>query len=238
MTRYKGYIGKILRVDLSNGNTSEVSITDDFAERWIGGRGFIAKMLYDELEPGIDPLSPKNKLIFMTGPLAGTMIPLTGKYTVGMKSPLTKTISVSYCGGHFGPTMKFAGYDGVVFEGRSEKKVYAFLHDGQMELKDASHLWGKTTHETEDMVAQELGSKPNTRIASIGPAGENLVRIASIMSDKHAAAREVARGLLWVQKASKPSLFVAQDELRHSLNRILGERRWRGLERLLIPMRL
>jgi len=203
LTKYKGYIGKILRVDLSYGRTSAVEITDDFAERWIGGRGFIANMLYDELEPRIDPLSPENKLIFMTGPLAGTMIPLTGKYTVGMKSPLTKTISVSYCGGHFGPTMKFAGYDGVVFEGRSEKKVYAFLHDGRLELKDASHLWGKTTHETEDMVAQELESKPNTRVASIGQAGEHLVRIASIMSDKHAAAARGGPGAVMGSKNLK-----------------------------------
>jgi aldehyde:ferredoxin oxidoreductase len=203
LTTYKGYVGKILRADLSTGRTWETKIEDDFAEKWIGGRGFIAKILYDELEPGIDPLSPKNKLVFMTGPLAGTNIPLTGKYTVGMKSPLTKTISVSYCGGHFGPNMKFAGYDGVVFEGKSDKKVYAYLHDGKMELKDASHLWGKTTHETEDAVTIELGSKPTLKVSSIGPAGENLVRFASIMSDKHAAAARCGPGAVMGSKNLK-----------------------------------
>ncbi|HUK28759.1 MAG TPA: aldehyde ferredoxin oxidoreductase family protein [Candidatus Acidoferrales bacterium] len=226
MTKYKGYVGKILRVNLNKGSTSTIEITDYFAERWIGGRGFIAKILYDELEPGIDPLSPSNKLIFMTGPLAGTMIPLTGKYTVGMKSPLTKTISVSYCGGHFGPTMKFAGYDGVIFEGKSDKKAYAFLHDGKLELNDASHLWGKTTHETEDIVGQELGSKPNTRIASIGPAGENMVRIASIMSDKHAAAARGGPGAVMgsknlkafaVRGAGRAETYVDQQTWRETL---------------------
>jgi aldehyde:ferredoxin oxidoreductase len=203
LTKYKGYKGKILRVDLGTGKISEIELADDFAEKWIGGRGFIAKILYDELDARIDPLGPKNKLIFMTGPLAGTNIPLTGKYTVGMKSPLTNTISVSYCGGHFGPTMKLAGYDGVIFEGKSEKKVYAFLHDGQLELKDASHLWGKTTHETEDLVKKELGSKPNIKVASIGPAGENRVRIASIMSDKHAAAARGGPGAVMGSKGLK-----------------------------------
>jgi len=203
LTSYKGYVGKILRVDLSRGKTSERKIDDDFAEKWIGGRGFIAKILYDELKPGADPLGPENKLIFMTGPLAGTNVPLTGKYTVGMKSPLTRTISVSYCGGHLGPNIKFAGYDGVVFEGKSEKKVYAYLHDGTMELKDASHLWGKTTHETEDLLSKELGPKPNLKVASIGPAGENMVRFASIMSDKHAAAARCGPGAVMGSKNLK-----------------------------------
>jgi len=156
---YKGYVGKILRVDLSRGKTSETEIRNDFAEKWIGGRGFIAKMLYDELPPRTDSLGPQNKLVFMTGPLAGTGVPLTGKYAVGMKSPLTCTISVSYCGGHLGPNIKFAGYDGVVFESASRKKVYAFLEDGKLQLKDAGHLWGKTTHETEELVREEVGAR-------------------------------------------------------------------------------
>jgi len=198
---YKGYVGKILRVDLSRGKTSETEISNDFAQKWMGGRGFIAKILYDELSPRVDPLGPENKLIFMTGPLAGTGVPLTGKYTVGMKSPLTHTISVSYCGGHLGPNIKFAGYDGVVFEGISKKKVYAFLEDGKLELRSAEHLWGKTTHETEDLVRKDAGSK--LRVASIGPAGEKLVRFASIMSDQHAAGARCGPGAVMGSKNLK-----------------------------------
>lgn len=201
MVDYKGYVGKILRVDLSRGKTSETEIKNDFAEKWIGGRGFIAKMLYDELPPRIDPLGPDNKLILMTGPLAGTGVPLTGKYTVGMKAPLTRTISVSYCGGHLGPNIKFAGYDGVVFEGASKKKVYAFLEDGRLQLRDAGHLWGKTTHETEELVREEAGAK--ALVASIGQAGEKLVKFASIMSDQHAAAARCGPGAVMGSKNLK-----------------------------------
>lgn len=201
MVDYKGYVGKILRVDLGRGRTSETKIGNDFAEEWIGGRGFIAKILHDELAPGADPLGPENKLIFMTGPLAGTGVPLTGKYTVGMKSPLTRTISVSYCGGHFGPNIKLAGYDGVVFEGASKKKVYAYLEDGKLELKDAGHIWGKTTHETEELIKKEVGSK--ARVASIGIAGEKSVRFASIMSDQHAAGARCGPGAVMGSKNLK-----------------------------------
>jgi len=208
---YKGYVGKILRVDLSRGKSSEQTIDNEFAEKWVGGRGFIAKILYDELRPKIDPLGPKNKLIFMTGPLAGTRVPLTGKYTVGTKSPLTRTISVSYCGGHLGPNIKFAGYDGVIFEGASRKKVYAFLEDGRLELNDAGHLWGKTTHETEETVKKEVGAR--ARVASIGPAGENLVRFASIMSDLHAAGARCGPGAVMGSKNLKAFAVYGSGEV-------------------------
>jgi aldehyde:ferredoxin oxidoreductase len=226
LTGYKGYVGKILRVNLTDGTTSETIVDDDFAEQWMGGRGFIAKILYDELPAHADPLGPENKLIFMTGPLAGTNVPLTGKYTVGMKSPSTGTISVGYCGGHLGPNIKFAGYDGVIFEGKSEKKVYAYLHDGQMEIKDASHLWGKTTHQTEDAVMKELGAKPTLRVASIGPAGEHLVKIAAIMSDKHAAAARCGPGAVMgsknlkafaVEGTGRVETFLSRDAWRDTL---------------------
>ena len=225
MVRYKGYVGKILRVDLTQGKTSEQRIDDEFAEKWIGGRGFIAKILFDELEPKTDPLGPYNKLIFMTGPLAGTRIPLTGKYTVGTKSPLTSTISVSYTGGHLGPNIKFAGYDGVVFEGISKNKVYAYLEDGRLELKDAAHLWGKTTHETEETVKKEVGAR--ARVASIGLAGENLVRFASIMSDKHAAGARCGPGAVMGSKnlkafavygSGKVDTFLDEDAWKSTLS--------------------
>jgi len=226
LTDYKGYVGKLLRVDLTTRKTSEKIIDNEFADKWMGGRGFIAKILYDELPPHADPLGPENKLIFMTGPLAGTNVPLTGKYTVGMKSPSTGTISVGYCGGHLGPNIKFAGYDGVIFDGKSEKKVYAYLHDGQVEIKDASHLWGKTTHQTEEAVMKELGSKPTLRVASVGPAGEHLVKIAAIMSDKHAAAARCGPGAVMgsknlkafaVQGSGRVETYLHRDTWRETL---------------------
>lgn len=202
MLEYKGYVGNILRVDLKSGKTSEMPIQREFADTWMGGRGFAAKILYDELAPKIDPLGLENKLIFITGPLCGTGVPLTGKYAVATKSPLTNTISVGYAGGHFGPTLKFAGYDGVIFEGKSNSPVYAFLNDGELELREAEHLWGKDTHETEKLVREEIGEK-NVRVATIGPAGENLVRFACIISDKHAVIGRCGPGAVMGSKNLK-----------------------------------
>jgi len=226
LTNYKGYVGKLLRIDLTTGETSEKVIDDEFAGTWMGGRGFIAKILYDELPAHVDPLGPENRLIFMTGPLAGTNVPLTGKYTVGMKSPSTRTISVGFCGGQLGPLIKFAGYDGVIIQGRSEKKVYLSLRDGKVDIKDASHLWGKTTHDTEVVVAKELGGRPTIRVASIGPAGEHLVRIAAIMSDKHAAAARCGPGAVMgsknlkafaVEGTGRAETFLDRDGWRETL---------------------
>ena len=184
-----GYNGKILRVDLSKGITSVDEIDETFCRRHLGGAGFIAYYLTKELKPKIDPLGPDNKLMFMAGPCTGLPLSGSGRNCVGAKSPLTGGIAKSEVGGFWGAELMHAGYDGIIIEGKSPKPVYLFIHNGEASIKDAAHLWGKTTKETEETIRQELGDK-RIRLACIGPAGENLARIACIINDlKEAAGR-------------------------------------------------
>ena len=185
-----GYAGRILRVDLSRGRIRKVSIEHSLLRRFIGGSGLAAKILFDETRPDIDPLSPENLLIFMTGPVTATNVPMSGRYQVVSKSPLTGIYGESDSGGSWGPELKKAGFDGVVISGRSAKPVYLWISDGIAELRDASHIWGLDTYETDRAVRDETDRY--AVIACIGPAGEKLARIAGIINDgKHgrAAAR-------------------------------------------------
>ncbi|HEC81716.1 MAG TPA: aldehyde ferredoxin oxidoreductase [Thermoplasmatales archaeon] len=179
-----GYTGRMLDVDLSSGDIKEVSTSRDDAERFIGGKGLGAKMLYDMLDADVDPLSSENVLIFVTGPLTGTSMPTSGRFAVVTKSPLTGLFLDSHVGGYFGPEMKFAGYDAFIVRGRSEKPVYLSIFKDDVEIKDASHLWGKTTFETTHALRKEFGDD-KTRVAGIGPAGEKLVRYAMINIDTY-----------------------------------------------------
>lgn len=185
-TEIGGYVGEILRVDLSSRETRIEKIDERIAYNFLGGRGYGAWMLYNELDPKVDPLSEENKLIFMTGPLTGTDFPGAGRIAVCSKSPLTGTILDSSMGGSFGAYLKFAGFDGIILEGRSEGPVYILVEEGKSCIKDASRLWGKSTSQTE---AELKELYPDSMIAEIGLAGENIVRIANIMSDTRAAGR-------------------------------------------------
>jgi aldehyde:ferredoxin oxidoreductase len=185
--KYKGYLGKILIVDLTNRKTEIRALEDQLAEEYIGGRGFAVKILYDELVAGVDPLSDQNKLLFITGPVVGTLIPTSARFALATKSPLTCTLTTGYCGGHFGPEIKFAGYDGFLITGKSDKPVYLYIEDSNIEFVDASHLWGKDTIETAETIKEEKGKQ--VQVACIGLAGENMVRYASVMHDQHAAGR-------------------------------------------------
>lgn len=187
MLKYKGYTGKFLLVDLDSKSTAVQSLTDDLVEKFIGGRGFAAKVLYDALEPGIDPLGPQNKLFFVTGPVVGTLIPTGSRFAAATKSPLTMALTTGYCGGHFGPSMKFAGFDGILVSGRAARPVYLYIEDGRAEIRDASHLWGLDTIATTETMKKDLGWE--VQVACIGPAGEKLVRYALIMHEQHAAGR-------------------------------------------------
>lgn len=198
-------MGQILHVNLSTGKISVEEIDWEIAHDYVGGRGYAAKMLFDRLKQGISPLSPENLLLFATGPLTGTPAPTSGRFSVSSKSPLTGTIFDANCGGTFGPEMKRAGFDLIVFEGKSEKTVYLWIRDGEAELKSAAHLMGKRTDETEEAIKREL-KDDHVKVASIGPAGENLVKIAAIISDKHRAA---GRGGLGAVMGSKNLKAVA-----------------------------
>ncbi|MHA2394485.1 MAG: aldehyde ferredoxin oxidoreductase family protein [Promethearchaeota archaeon] len=174
-------MGKILRVNLTNGEISEEFPDDETLKLYLGGSGLATKYLIDETPKGIDPLSPENKLIFMTGPLTGTPSPSTGRYSVVAKSPLTNVWGEANSAGFWGRDLKRSGFDGIIFEGISPKPVYLVTEDGKAELRDASHLWGKNTSETTRIIREELGEKFN--IACIGTGGENLVKYAAIMND-------------------------------------------------------
>ena len=195
------YMGRILRVDLSKAMISEEEIPADWAKAFIGGPGLATKYLYEEMPSGVDPLGPKNLLIFMTGPLTGTASPSASRYSVVAKSPLTGIWGHANSGGSFGPALKRSGYDGIIFEGISPSPVYLKIIDGRAELCDAEHLWGKTVHETEDLL--QGAWEERLTIASIGPAGENLVKYAAIMNNKHRAAGRCGLGAVMGAKRLK-----------------------------------
>ncbi|MEM3874121.1 MAG: aldehyde ferredoxin oxidoreductase family protein [Candidatus Bathyarchaeia archaeon] len=176
-----GYMGKIIRANLSTGELSYEDLRWDWILEYVGGKGLGFRYLYDELEPRIEPLSPENKLIVMTGPLSGTAAPAAGKYVVVTKSPHTGTILDSYFGGMFGAQLKFAGFDAIIVDGASKKPVYIEVEDGRAEIKSADHLWGMGAYETIATIKKEVGR--DFSVLAIGPAGERLVKIASINAD-------------------------------------------------------
>jgi aldehyde:ferredoxin oxidoreductase len=187
-----GYQGKILRVDLSRGKISDEPISVEILRHYIGGTGLGIRLLYDELNVGIDPYSSANRLIFATGPLTGTLVPGSGTYSVVSRNTLTGLAAAAQANGFFGARLKYAGYDAVIIQGRSEKPVYLHVHDGVASIEDASDLRGKDTFEVDRLLRRRYGEKgidDRLSVAAIGPAGENLVRFACIVSDRgHVAA--------------------------------------------------
>lgn len=201
-----GWVGRILRVDLTRGDYSIEDLDPDLAIDFIGGRGLASKLLFDEVDPTIDSLSPENKLLFAPGPLTGTGAVSAGRLTVVTKSPLTGTIAMANMGGYFGDEMKYAGYDVIILEGKSPEPVYLSIMDDDVEIKPASNLWGKTTFETEDMIRDEIGDDwkaRETHIVCIGPAGERLVKFAAIVHDKHTVAGRCGVGTVMGSKNLK-----------------------------------
>jgi aldehyde:ferredoxin oxidoreductase len=186
--KYGGYKGQLLRVNLSKKAITKEPLREDWARDFVGGVGYSARLLYQELKPKIDPLGPKNKLVFMTGPVNGTMIPAASRSSVCAKSPLTGSFFHSIFGGFFGPELKFAGYDGLVVEGVSKKPVYLWIDDHRVEIRSAEHLWGKSSLEAEEIIRKEIGDE-GIHIAVIGPAGEQGTAFAMILLDIRAAGR-------------------------------------------------
>ena len=197
-----GYANCILRVNLSGGKIKKEPLDESLAKAFLGGRGVALKLFCDEVPPGIDPLGEQNKLVFMTGPLTGTAAPTAGRYDVVAKSPLTSLFGAASAGGHFGAELKFAGYDGVIIEGVAAKPTALVIRDGGVELRDASHLWGSSTTETEKILREELGDR-KVKVACIGPAGENLVRFAAIINDSTRAAGRCGLGAVMGAKRLK-----------------------------------
>ncbi len=181
------WAGKILRVDLSKGTVTSEPLNMDWAHAYLGSRGLGSKYLVEEVDAKVDPLSPGNKIIWATGPLTGTMASTGGRYTVITKSPLTGAIACSNSGGYWGAELKMAGWDMVIFEGKSPKPVYLYVNDDVAELRDATHLWGQSVWQTEELLKKGL-QDPLVRVSSIGKAGENGVLFAAVVNDLHRAA--------------------------------------------------
>jgi len=183
MTLPKGYVGKILRVDLSRGKIKSTDLDEELAIKYIGGYGIGGKILYDEVPPWVAPLDPANKLIFATGPITGTIAPAAGRHTVITKSPLTGYFGDANSGGLWGAELKMAGYDVIVITGRPTTPQYLYINDGKCELRQANQYWGMDAREADRAIRADLGEK-DAKAATIGVAGENLVRYAGIVNDE------------------------------------------------------
>ncbi|MEM2250053.1 MAG: aldehyde ferredoxin oxidoreductase family protein [Candidatus Bathyarchaeia archaeon] len=198
-----GYAGRILHVDLTTGKTRTEPLNEDYAKKYIGGIGLGMRLWLDNSKAGVDPFSPENPLVLATGPTSGTIWPTGGNgHAFVSKSPQSYGIAEAKSHGSFGTELKRASYDAVIFHGKAEKPVYVWIDDDSVQLLDASHLWGKSPAETEDMIKEELGDY-YIRVAAIGPAGEKLVRIACIINEKSRAAGRCGLGAVMGSKNLK-----------------------------------
>ena len=186
-----GYGGTIIQVDLEKKEISKESLDPQLVKSFIGGRGINSWLLYQHVLPEESPFHPRNPLIFGAGPLTGTMLPAASRFTVTARSPLTYGQGDANAGGFFGPELKFAGYDHIIFKGKSPQPVYLFIENERVELRDARHLWGKDTWETQRLIREELKDE-DIQIACIGPAGEKMVRVSCII---HGLKRAAAKGM-------------------------------------------
>jgi aldehyde:ferredoxin oxidoreductase len=198
-----GYAGRILRVDLGTGKTRVEPLSLEDAKKYIGGIGLGMRLWLANSKQGVDPFSPDNPLVLALGPMSGTMFPTAGNgHAFVSKSPATFGVGEAVAHGTFGAEMKRAGYDGVIFTGKSEKPVYLWIDDDSVQILDATHLWGKSPSETEDAIKDELGDY-YIRVASIGLAGEKLSRIACIINEKTRAAGRTGLGAVMGSKNLK-----------------------------------
>ncbi|PIW10146.1 MAG: aldehyde ferredoxin oxidoreductase [Comamonadaceae bacterium CG_4_9_14_0_8_um_filter_60_18] len=196
------WAGKILRVNLTAGTVKSEPLNMEWAKAYIGSRGLGTKYLVEEVDAKVDPLSADNKIIWATGPLTGTMASTGGRYTVITKGPLTGAVACSNSGGYWGAELKMAGWDMVIFEGKSAKPVYLYINDDVAELRDAAHLWGKSVWQTEEIIKKGL-QDPLARVSSIGKAGENGVLFAAVVNDLHRAAGRSGVGAVMGSKNLK-----------------------------------
>jgi aldehyde:ferredoxin oxidoreductase len=197
-----GHAGRILRVNLARRTVEDLPYRGEWKGRYIGGRGLGVRLVYDLVDPATDPLGDGNVIVLAPGPLTGSGMPLGSRYSVVTKAPLTGTLASSSSGGFFGTEMRRAGIDAILVEGRSVSPVYLWIQDGQCEIRDAAALWGMTTDRTIPEIQKDLG-EPKARVACIGPAGERLGRMASIMNDHGRAAGRGGMGAVLGSKRLK-----------------------------------
>ncbi|HDJ89533.1 MAG TPA: aldehyde ferredoxin oxidoreductase, partial [Thermoprotei archaeon] len=198
---YGGWMGKILRINLSSRKYREEKLSEELIRNYIGGRGFAVKILWSELKPKINPLSPENKVILATGPLSGTFSPSSGKLVVATKSPLTKGYGDGNIGGHISSSIKMCGYDAIIIEGKSNKPVYLYITPNSVEFKNADHIWGKGAIETDHILRKDHGNSIGTLV--IGPGGENLVKYAVVITEYGRAGGRPGIGCVFGSKKLK-----------------------------------
>jgi len=175
----------LLRINLTKRTWDRWVIEEDTVKKYMGGSGLASKILLEGVRPGIDPLGEENMLLFLAGPMTGTAVPSSSRFTAAAKSPLTHIWGEANAGGNWGKELRNTGYDGICFEGRSEKPVYLWIQNEKVEIRDAFHLWGKDVFEVHNLVQRE--TDPKAAVACIGKAGENQVGMASIVGDgRHA----------------------------------------------------
>ncbi|NHI91144.1 MAG: aldehyde ferredoxin oxidoreductase [Candidatus Lokiarchaeota archaeon] len=198
----RGYMGKYLDVNLDNESVQDLEIEEEIREKFIGGLGLGAYICYKEIPKDIDGFDSKNIIAFMTGPYTASGAPACSRYEVISKSPLNGLLGAANAGGFFGPELKLSGYDGIIIKGKAADPVYLLINEGEVEIKDASNIWGHDSFETEDKIRNERGDD-GLKIASIGQAGENLVKFASIMNDRGRAAGRNGLGAIMGSKKLK-----------------------------------
>lgn len=196
-----GWVGKILKINLTS-QQAETESTEPYIDKYIGGRGIGVRLVYDHYVPGTDAFDPANPLIFSMGPLTGTAMPSSGRTDVTALSPMSNLRAKSNFGGYWGPEVKYAGFDHIVITGKSEKPCYLWIHDGKAEVRDATHIWGQDTFETQRTIQKELGD-PEIKVVCIGPAGENLVRFACLITEVAGAAARTGMGAVMGSKNLK-----------------------------------
>ena len=206
-----GYAGKLLYIDLEKGTTRKRILDLDLAKKYVGGSGLAARLLYEAASEVIDPLSSKNVLIFTSGPFTGTLLPMSGKWEVGAISPLTGIWGEANCGAWWGAELKFAGYDGLVIQGKAESPVYIYIDDNQVHIKSAKDIWGQGTSKTMSYLMKIYGS--DIPVACIGQAGENLIKIASIISEHGGAAARCGLGAVMGSKNLKAIAVRGSQEI-------------------------
>jgi aldehyde:ferredoxin oxidoreductase len=205
-----GYANRIAHVDLTAGKVEYKPIPEEWALKYIGGRGLGDKFVFEN-GPTIDPISPENILCFMNGPLTGTAANMSGRMAVVTKSPLTGTITDSHHGGWSAARLRWAGFDGLIFKGKAEKPVYAYVEDGKLELKDAAAVWGKGVHDTIKYFQEMYGEKDLT-VITIGPAGENLVKYACWVNEDDRASGRGGTGCVGGSKLLKAIVVKAKKD--------------------------
>lgn len=201
----------ILYISLSDGKIRREPISAEQFKEYLGGRGLGVKLLYDALPSGVEPLSPENLLIFAIGPATSTLVPTSGRTEIITKSPQTGTVFDSNVGGYLAPQIRRAGYSAIVFEGRADKPVYVWINDDDIEIRDATKVWGKEVEEATDLLLKDTDDK--AQVACIGPAGENQVLLASIMTDKHRAAGRGGVGAVMGSKHLKALVVKGTKEV-------------------------